>query len=103
MIAYTNCSILNVIFSATTIETVTERPKDGSLKPVNSEYSFSDVATITNNFSRSIGRGGFGYVYLGTLADGSEVAVKVRSQSSMQGSKALRAEVRQINPSMALH
>ncbi|RVX17065.1 putative leucine-rich repeat receptor-like protein kinase [Vitis vinifera] len=60
----------------------------------NSEFTFSDVASITNNFSRTIGRGGFGQVYLGTLADGTQVAVKMRSESSMQGPKALRAEVK---------
>ena len=91
-----------MISLATTIETVTERPKEGSLKSGNSEFTFSDVASITNNFSRTIGRGGFGQVYLGTLADGTQVAVKMRSESSMQGPKALRAEVRQINPSMVL-
>ncbi|RVW51923.1 putative leucine-rich repeat receptor-like protein kinase [Vitis vinifera] len=79
---------------ATTIETVSERPKEGSLKSGNSEFTFSDVASITNNFSRTIGRGGFGQVYLGTLADGTQVAVKMRSESSMQGPKALRAEVK---------
>ncbi|XP_034696049.1 putative leucine-rich repeat receptor-like serine/threonine-protein kinase At2g19230 isoform X2 [Vitis riparia] len=79
---------------ATTIETVTERPKEGSLKSGNSEFTFSDVASITNNFSRTIGRGGFGQVYLGTLADGTQVAVKVRSESSIQGPKALRAEAK---------
>ncbi|KAJ9692199.1 hypothetical protein PVL29_011328 [Vitis rotundifolia] len=79
---------------ATTIETVSERPKEGSLKSGNSEFTFSDVASITNNFSRTIGRGGFGQVYLGTLADGTQVAVKMRSESSMQGPKALRAEAK---------
>ncbi|XP_034696319.1 senescence-induced receptor-like serine/threonine-protein kinase isoform X2 [Vitis riparia] len=79
---------------ATTIETVTERPKEGSLKSGNSEFTFSDVASITNNFSRTIGRGGFGQVYLGTLADGTQVAVKVHSESSIQGPKALRAEAK---------
>ena len=82
------------------MKTVTECPKEGSLKPGNFEFSFSDVATITNNFSRPIGRGGFGHVYLGNLADSTQVAVKLRSQSSIQGPKALLAEVRQINRSI---
>ncbi|XP_034695191.1 senescence-induced receptor-like serine/threonine-protein kinase [Vitis riparia] len=79
---------------ATTIETVSERPKDGSLKSGNSEFTFSDVATITNYFSRTIGRGGFGQVYLGTLTDGTQAAVKMRSQSSIQSPKALQAEAK---------
>ena len=84
----------------TKTKTVTECPKEESLKkPGNSEFRFSDVETITNNFSRPIGKGGFGQVFRGTLEDGTQVAVKVRSESSMQGAKALRAEVRLINPS----
>ncbi|KAJ9692197.1 hypothetical protein PVL29_011326 [Vitis rotundifolia] len=88
------CSIFVVISLATSTEMVSARPKEGSLKSGNSEFTFSDVASITNNFSRTIGRGGFGQVYLGTLADGTQVAVKMRSESSMQGPKALRAEAK---------
>ena len=72
-----------MISLVTTIETVSERPKKGSLKSGNSEFTFSNVASITNNFSHIIGRGGFGQVYLGTLADGTQVAVKMRFESSM--------------------
>ncbi|KAL6335739.1 hypothetical protein AAG906_039502 [Vitis piasezkii] len=79
---------------ATTIEMVSERHKEGSLKSGNSEFTFSDVATITNYFSCTIGRGGFGQVYLGTLANGTQVAVKMRSQSSIQSPKALQAEAK---------
>ena len=92
-----------MISLATTIETVTERPKEGPLKSGNCEFTYSEVVGITNNFNRPIGRGGFGEVYLGTLADDTQVAVKVHSPSSNQGPKAFRAEVRQSNPSMALH
>ena len=91
-----------MISLATTIETVTERPKEGPLKSGNCEFTYSEVVGITNNFNRPIGRGGFGEVYLGTLADDTQVAVKVHSPSSNQGPKAFRAEVRQSNPSMAL-
>ncbi|KAL6312548.1 hypothetical protein AAG906_029511 [Vitis piasezkii] len=79
---------------ATTIETVTERPKEGPLKPGNCEFTYSEVVGITNNFNRPIGRGGFGEVYLGTLADDTQVAVKVHSPSSNQGPKAFRAEAK---------
>nr|CAN63837.1 hypothetical protein VITISV_007521 [Vitis vinifera] len=79
---------------ATTIETVTERPKEGPLKSGNCEFTYSEVVGITNNFNRPIGRGGFGEVYLGTLADDTQVAVKVHSPSSNQGPKAFRAEAK---------
>ncbi|RVW51905.1 Senescence-induced receptor-like serine/threonine-protein kinase [Vitis vinifera] len=79
---------------ATTIETITERPKEGPLKSGNCEFTYSEVVGITNNFNRPIGRGGFGEVYLGTLADDTQVAVKVHSPSSNQGPKAFRAEAK---------
>ncbi|XP_034696322.1 senescence-induced receptor-like serine/threonine-protein kinase [Vitis riparia] len=79
---------------ATTIETVTERPKEGPLKSGNFEFTYSEVVGITDNFNRPIGRGGFGEVYLGTLADDTQVAVKVHSPSSNQGPKAFRAEAK---------
>ena len=84
------CSILIVISFATNIE-----------KSGNSEFTYSEVVSITNNFSQTIGRGGFGQVFLGTLVDGTQAAVKARSESSIQEAKALQAEVRQSNiPSM---
>ncbi|KAL6335718.1 hypothetical protein AAG906_039481 [Vitis piasezkii] len=79
---------------ATTMETVTERPKEGPLKSGTCEFTYSEVVGITNNFYRPIGRGGFGEVYLGTLADDTQVAVKVHSPSSNQGPKAFQAEAK---------
>ncbi|KAJ9692195.1 hypothetical protein PVL29_011324 [Vitis rotundifolia] len=75
----------------TAMEMVT---KEGSLKSGNSEFTYSELVAITRNFSSIIGQGGFGNVHLGTLADGTQVAVKLRSQSSMQGSKEFRAEAK---------
>lgn len=48
--------------------------------------------TITNNFEKIIGRGGFGTVYHGYLND-TQVAVKMLSETSAQGYKEFQAEV----------
>lgn len=55
-------------------------------------FTYSEVTEMTNNFQRVLGKGGFGFVYHGTVK-GSEVAVKVLSQLSTQGYKQFKAEV----------
>uniref|UniRef100_A0A0D9X7K6 Malectin-like domain-containing protein n=1 Tax=Leersia perrieri TaxID=77586 RepID=A0A0D9X7K6_9ORYZ len=64
----------------------------GSLKLENRRFAYKELEMITNNFERVLGRGGFGYVYDGFLEDGTQVAVKLRSQSSNQGVKEFLAE-----------
>jgi len=64
-----------------------------SLRLENRRFTYEDLEMITNNFQRVIGRGGFGYVYEGFLEDGTQVAVKIRSQSSNQGAKEFLTEV----------
>ncbi|XP_028754132.1 receptor-like protein kinase At3g21340 [Neltuma alba] len=59
----------------------------------NRAFSYSEVLKITNNFQNLIGEGGFGKVYLGTLKDNTQVAVKLLSHSSRQGHKEFRSEV----------
>ncbi|GLU22340.1 hypothetical protein SLE2022_384220 [Rubroshorea leprosula] len=63
-----------------------------SKKSKNRTFTYSQIANITSNFTMVIGEGGFGKVYLGTLNDGSQVAVKVLSSSSKQGYKEFQAE-----------
>ncbi|XP_074562142.1 putative LRR receptor-like serine/threonine-protein kinase At2g28960, partial [Curcuma longa] len=46
----------------------------------NSHFTYQDLRTITNNFERAIGKGGFGTVYYGRLPDGTEVAVKMQKR-----------------------
>ncbi|CAA0825619.1 receptor serine/threonine kinase- putative [Striga hermonthica] len=46
----------------------------GNLAP--KRYKYSDLKKMTNSFRDSLGRGGFGSVYKGRLADGGLVAVK---------------------------
>ena len=65
-----------------------------NFKLKNTQYNYSEVVRITNNFKTIIGEGGFGKVYLGILKDETQVAVKLLSQSSKQGYKEFRAEVR---------
>ncbi|KAJ3674889.1 hypothetical protein LUZ60_005505 [Juncus effusus] len=64
----------------------------------NAEYQVFDLITLrnaTDNFSETnkLGKGGFGPVYKGTLSDGQEIAVKLLSQSSGQGTKEFKNEV----------
>ncbi|CAL5443866.1 unnamed protein product [Camellia sinensis] len=63
------------------------RHKGRTLKLKNRRFSYSEVVRITNKFERVIGKGGFGTVYLGYLNDGTEVAVKMLSRLSSQGSE----------------
>jgi hypothetical protein len=65
-----------------------------NVKSKNRQYSYSEVLSITNNLNTIIGRGGFGSVYLGTLKDDTQVAVKFLSPQSNQGYKEFQAEVR---------
>ncbi|GLU22324.1 hypothetical protein SLE2022_384110 [Rubroshorea leprosula] len=66
--------------------------KKQSTKSKNRTFTYFEIANITSNFTTVIGEGGFGKVYLGTLNDGSHVAVKVLSSSSKQGYKEFQAE-----------
>ncbi|KAK3138222.1 hypothetical protein QOZ80_5AG0366030 [Eleusine coracana subsp. coracana] len=63
-----------------------------SLQLENRRFTFNELKDITNNFQRMVGEGGFGKVYDGFLEDGTQVAVKLRSQSSNQGVKEFLAE-----------
>ncbi|XP_045085318.1 probable LRR receptor-like serine/threonine-protein kinase At1g05700 isoform X4 [Aegilops tauschii subsp. strangulata] len=55
-------------------------------------FTYRELETITNNFQRVLGRGGFGCVFHGSLEDGTQVAVKLRSHSSNQGVRQFLAE-----------
>ncbi|KAI4324153.1 hypothetical protein L6164_023715 [Bauhinia variegata] len=58
-------------------------------------FNFATIANATNDFSidKKLGEGGFGPVYMGTLEDGQEIAVKKLAHSSGQGMKEFKNEV----------
>jgi len=60
-------------------------------------YQFKELEVATAKFTHKLGQGGFGVVYKGILADGTEVAVKrLEGDSFGQGQKEFRAEVATI-------
>ncbi|KAF5198342.1 Receptor-like protein kinase feronia [Thalictrum thalictroides] len=58
-------------------------------------FTFGQMALATNSFNNStqIGRGGYGKVYKGMLADGTVVAVKRALEGSLQGEKEFLTEI----------
>ena len=64
----------------------------------NRQFTYAQVVSMTNNFEKSIGRGGFGTVYHGQMTNGTQVAVKMLFLRSIktpcQGSNEFENEVR---------
>lgn len=56
-------------------------------------FTLEYLEVATEKYKTLIGEGGFGSVYRGTLDDGQEVAVKVRSATSTQGTREFDNEV----------
>uniref|UniRef100_A0A0D9XCS1 Protein kinase domain-containing protein n=1 Tax=Leersia perrieri TaxID=77586 RepID=A0A0D9XCS1_9ORYZ len=70
---------------------------EGVLQKVeNRQFTYNELEKFTNKFERPIGRGGFGPVYYGRLEDNTEVAVKMRSESSSHGLDEFFAEVQSL-------
>lgn len=75
-----------------------ENKQDSPLQLENRQFTYKELELITSNFSRILGKGGFGTVYKGILENGTPVAVKMRSHSASQGVKEFLAEVINSNP-----
>ncbi|PON97099.1 Receptor-like kinase [Trema orientale] len=56
-------------------------------------FSLANIEAATQNYKTLIGEGGFGSVYRGTLPDVQDVAVKVRSATSTQGTREFENEL----------
>ena len=66
---------------------------DKTFEPKNQHVSYSEVERITDNFRKELGRGTSAIVYHGRFSNGTEVAVKKLSPSSILGLKQFKAEV----------
>ncbi|XP_074561941.1 putative LRR receptor-like serine/threonine-protein kinase At1g05700 [Curcuma longa] len=69
---------------------------DNALHLDNRQFTYMELHYITNNFQNVLGKGGFGSVFHGHLEDGTQVAVKMLSQSSSQGIKEFLAEAQHL-------
>ncbi|ESQ30276.1 hypothetical protein EUTSA_v10011227mg [Eutrema salsugineum] len=71
----------------------TPRSYEPATMTKNKRFTYSEIMTMTNNFQRVLGKGGFGTVYHGFVNGTEQVAVKMLSHSSSQGYKQFKAEV----------
>ncbi|CAH8392073.1 unnamed protein product [Eruca vesicaria subsp. sativa] len=62
-------------------------------------FSFSELQEVTKNFDASeiIGVGGFGNVYIGTIDDGTQVAIKRGNPQSEQGITEFETEIQMLS------
>lgn len=63
-------------------------------------YSYKEIKAATNNFKEIIGRGSFGPVFVGKLADKRQVVVKVRYDRTRLGADSFVNEVPTVLPNL---
>ncbi|KAK2992545.1 hypothetical protein RJ640_004319 [Escallonia rubra] len=90
-VAAASCYYYKFLTSSYNIDEDGDDQVTGALK----RFCFQELKSATRNFQIKVGRGGFGSVYEGDLADGTKVAVK-RLDSIGQGRKEFLAEVKTI-------
>lgn len=93
---YTNGNQISYIFVVTLYSSSTvqhELPNGRSINRQTKRFTYSEVVAFTDNFERVLGEGGFGIVHHGSLNGTQPIAVKLLSQSSVQGYKEFKAEV----------
>ncbi|RWR78174.1 putative LRR receptor-like serine/threonine-protein kinase [Cinnamomum micranthum f. kanehirae] len=97
VLAFLAWFVLRDYIISPTAKTNNQNAEIGSSPYENRQFKYAEVISITNNFERSIGKGGFGTVYHGQMTHGTQVAVKMLSLQSIkspcQGSKEFQNEV----------
>ena len=81
-------------FIGAKLDVKSQEEKEGDLKSDNRPFTYTEIVNMTDNFHKVLGKGGVGTVYHGNLIDGRQVAVKMLSLSSAQGTKQFRTEVK---------
>uniref|UniRef100_A0A251T3N2 Receptor-like serine/threonine-protein kinase n=2 Tax=Helianthus annuus TaxID=4232 RepID=A0A251T3N2_HELAN len=77
------------------LDTQREEESLGEVLGLPNRFSYEELKTITENFNKKLGEGGFGVVFKGTLEDGSKIAVKCLGGLG-QVNKSFLAEVQSI-------
>ncbi|KAL2644303.1 hypothetical protein R1flu_011890 [Riccia fluitans] len=97
------CAIIGVLITVFIFYSRKSKRKGGDeisqadMPPSVQSFTRKQIKELTENYKTSVGKGGFGSVYYGKLADGREVAVKVRKADSKQGSAEFLNEVRLLS------
>ncbi|XP_073008171.1 probable LRR receptor-like serine/threonine-protein kinase PAM74 [Typha latifolia] len=71
--------------------------KDNKLPFESRQFMYTELENITKKFSHTLGKGGFGTVFHGSVEDGMEVAVKICSLSSEQAPNLFLAEIENLS------